>query len=531
MGRGQRLPIRPCRGLSASSEADGAGSLKAARQWSYTGIVSTQDADPTSAVPVPIEEDNTPLPVRIPLGRRPPPPPLVEGKLISLRSGGVLPLASLAKLRLLRVDDLGDDSRWLSYAPPKHSAPMPAALAPLMQPVVGPPPVAISGSPELPPQPPDPEPTFRWRRLLPPSGSLKEISAVQICGWAIATGFSGCLRLSQQPDASDPAAPGRELFFESGTLLGLRSSLQTDDLAELQGALWSQAQKKRALEVLRKARSEGLRKQLDLLVSAKLIDAKDFCQRQADYVMEVFCRALWPSDQPGFYRLVGTELPPGEQTMLPLSPRLLLTQAVRRGYGLLQLQQAVGPLSTVLVPVAQALPQSGGVVLQGVGLSSLEEDALLRFDGDRSLQEIAASSGLGEHALYGLAYGLLALGALAHPHHLSLDEQKRLWAQQKARARARALNDAMTAIQRKARLCESADYFTLLGIDAQASLSELKEAYQRERAALSPAVLPYRSRAAMDRELRQIALVLDEAYAVLSDPVRRACYAPIGPRS
>lgn len=492
--------------------------------------MSTQDADPNSAVPVPIEEDNTPLPVRIPLGRRPPPPPLVEGKLIALRSGGVLPLASLAKLRLLRVDDLGDDSRWLSYSSPKQSAPMPAALANLMQPVVAPPSVGTTSSPELSLAPPEPEPTFRWRRLLPPSGSLQEISAAQICGWAIATGYSGCLWLSQHPDRSSPSVPGRELFFESGTLLGLRSSLQTDDLAELQGALWTQAQKKRALDVLRKVRGDGLRKQLDLLVSARLIDAKDFCQRQADYVMEIFCRALWPSAEPGFYRLLGTELPPGEQTMLPLSPRLLLTQAVRRGYGLALLMQAVGPLSTVLVPVAQALPQSGGVVLQGVGLSSLEEDALLRFDGERSLQEIAAASGLGEHALYGLSYCLLSLGALSHPHHLSQDEQKRLHLQQKARARAKALNDAMTAIQRKARLCESADYFTLLGIDAQASLTEIKEAYLRERAALSPAVLPYRSRAAMDRELRQIALVLDEAYAVLSDPVRRACYTPRGPR-
>ena len=36
--------------------------------------------------------------------------------------------------------------------------------------------------------------------------------------------------------------------------------------------------------------------------------------------------------------------------------------------------------------------------------------------------------------------------------------------------------------------------------------------------------------AAMDRELRQISLVLDEAYAVLSDPVRRACYSLGEPR-
>ena len=110
------------------------------------------------------------------------------------------------------------------------------------------------------------------------------------------------------------------------------------------------------------------------------------------------------------------------------------------------------------------------------------------------------------------------------------EEQKRRLLLQKARARARALNDAMTAIQRKARLCESADYYTLLGVGPRASLEEVRAGYLRERSALSPSVLPYRSRAAMDRELRQISLVLDEAYAVLSDPVRRACYSLGEPR-
>ena len=85
----------------------------------------------------------------------------------------------------------------------------------------------------------------------------------------------------------------------------------------------------------------------------------------------------------------------------------------------------------------------------------------------------------------------------------------------------------MAMIQKKARLCESADYFTLLGVAKNAAPEEIRAAYQRERGAIAPSLLPYRSRAAMDRELRQIAMVLDEAYAVLSDPVRRACYAPV----
>lgn len=497
--------------------------------------MSTRSADPsaestpfvTGAVPVPIEEDTTPLPVRIPLGRRPPPPPLVEGKLISLRSGSTLALKSLAKLRLLRIDELTDDNRWLMaplpvpQAVPTHLPPEPAE--PFVSPsIMALPSVPIVAAPTLPAT--SPLPTFRWQRRLPAQGSLAELSAVQLFGWAIATGFSGCLLLSSETNPGSRELPGRELFFDAGVLVGARSQLPGDELVELQGALWTQAQKKRAVEVLRKARGEGLRKQLELLVSAKLLDTKDFCQRQADFVVEIVCRAL--ALRRGTFCLLDRALPAGEQTMLPLASRLLLTLAVRRGMDLATLATCVGPLSMVLVPVSLALPQAGGAVLQNMGLSSVEEEALLLFDGERSLHEISTSSGIGEHAVYGLGYCLLSLGAVSHLHHLSPEEQKRLESQRQARARARALNDAMTMIQKKARLCESADYFTLLGVAKSASPEEIRAAYQRERGAIAPSLLPYRSRSAMDRELRQIALVLDEAYAVLSDPVRRACYTP-----
>ena len=45
---------------------------------------------------------------------------------------------------------------------------------------------------------------------------------------------------------------------------------------DVQGGLWSTAQRKRAHELLRKVRGDGLRAQLDLLVASKLLDAKDF---------------------------------------------------------------------------------------------------------------------------------------------------------------------------------------------------------------------------------------------------------------
>lgn len=462
---------------------------------------------------------------------------MFDGKLLSLRSGPQLQLKSLAKLRLLRIDDLaepGDDKRWLHPAglSPKELEPR-ISPRPERREVLATLPPSVSVSSDAVPQlidleadtvPPALRPTFRWLPLPPPIGSLAEVPAAQLVGWAIATGYTGCLWLSPETDQARRDAPARELFFDAGVLTFARSQLLGDGLVDVQGHLWTAAQRKRAYELLRKSRGDGLRKQLELLVTSRLLDAKDFPQRQADYVVELVCRAMVP--MPGTFRLLGVDLPPGEQTMLPLQSRLLLLHAVRKGSPLDVLFRAVGPLSTVLVPTRLALPQLGGAVLQGIGLSQAEEDALLALDGDHSLQDIVSSSGIGEYALLGLAYCLLLLGALAHLHNLSPEEQKRLLLLRQARARSKAQSEAMAAIQRKARLCENADYFSLLGISPGASLDEVSAAYARERAAIAKTTLLSRSRSAMERELRQIALVLDEAHAILSDPVQRACYTP-----
>ena len=195
------------------------------------------------------------------------------------------------------------------------------------------------------------------------------------------------------------------------------------------------------------------------------------------------------------------------------------------------LTSIVGPLSTILVPTNLALPQVGGVVLQNLGLSQPEEDVLLSF-GRRSqpARHLFQRRGSANTSLYGLSFCLLTLGALVHPHNLSQDDRKEA-------ARASACAGTGQSAERsdgggaeKARLSETADYFTLLGVPAGASIEEVEAAYARERAAIAPAGLPQRSRATMERELRQIAMVLDEAYAVLADPVLRACYAPTAKR-
>ncbi|HMU40104.1 MAG TPA: hypothetical protein PKE31_13935 [Pseudomonadota bacterium] len=474
-------------------------------------------------VPVPLSEDHTPLPMRMPLFERPPPPPFLDGKPVALPTRPKLPLHALSKLRLLRADDLASpdlhrvqptQSHFAEHTTP-HIEPKPQLPKPNLQP-----PQPTSHDDDL----QKPAGHFVWQKLLPPSGSLSAVSAAQILGWAIATGYSGGVWLCPQEPTQ-----AREVFFEAGELIGAQSSTRDDALWELLGPHLTTAQKKRAEEVLKKAGRASTRQQLDLLLSAKLIDRKDFCQRQVDCVVEIVVRAVGCFS--GQYRLLDKTLETAERPMQPVLSRLLLAWAIRKTLPLSMLQQAVGDLSARLLPQSQGALSGGGFALLNLGLSQKEEEALMQFDGDRSLKSIAATTGLGEHALYALAYTLLSLGALAHPFTLSPDEKLRLAANRKARAQARVQGEIMSAIQHKARQCECADYFTVLGVSTTASLDELRAAYLRERARYAPTSLPQRNRSALEKELQLIAMVLDEAFAVLGDPVRRACYTPFLPAS
>ncbi|HRI54477.1 MAG TPA: hypothetical protein PLW65_30265, partial [Pseudomonadota bacterium] len=71
---------------------------------------------------------------------------------------------------------------------------------------------------------------------------------------------------------------------------------------------------------------------------------------------------------------------------------------------------------------------------------------------------------------------------------------------------------------------ECADYFALLELPPEASAADVRRAYERLQPQFLPKAVPYRCRMAMERELRQILLLLDEARAVLGNDELRAAY-------
>jgi hypothetical protein len=438
-------------------------------------------------------------------------------------------------------------------------------------PEAGTPPTSVRDRAAVRPQGPRPPPPAAFVVELPPAGDLAFFDAPRIVGWAIATGYSGCLWLAPSAPFAPPlnalsedVTPHRELYLENGALIGAFSTLPGDGLVDYLIPLWSRPQAQRARVVTAQIQPSQPREQLAALTESGLLKRASATAHLASYVHTLCCRALSPS--PGRYRLLPRALTNNQRIEPPLPLRRLLVEGLRKGASLEFLHQRLGPPVTCLRPTAVIGATEGGAALVDSGLSSAEEIALACFNGHYTLADITRRSRLGEHAVYVLGYALLCLGAAAVPRltpraiprprpppsrPVSPDAQSPaisgpgiqpvsvsgpsfapVTAQPPAekpapppRPSANDVETSMRRVQQKFRQVEEGDYFTLLEFQPSATTDDVLRAHQAMRAEFLPASLPYRCRSSMDRELRQIARALDEARLILSNEAARRLYA------
>lgn len=444
-----------------------------------------------------------------------------------------------ASVQLLRIDDVvAEPARPAGGAQSKPAqAPSPSPAGRAAAPAATSP--RPASAPERKPQQPAGQPApaknrpMVWTSTLPEEGDLAEIDAARLIGWAVATGYSGGMRLHpssvSQPvvgpvvgfDGRADSPPHRELFFEQGALTGAASTLRADAMVEVLASRWSRPQALRARELLEGA-PRALREQVSRLARAKLLDSREAGPLLQEYVTELMRRAARIG--PGRYRLFQRTLPPAERVPPALPARRLLVEGLRQSADLEYLHKRVGADSTTLLPIAAALAQEGGAVLLGVGLSPAEETGLRCFDGRLSISSVMARARLGEHAAYVLAYSLLCLGALAIPGALPPHVEAQVTARLRARAAQGEIETAVARVQEKFRQVEAADYFALLELPHSASSDDVHRAHERLRGLFQLQAQPHRCRVAMERELRLIAVALDEAAAVLGDEALRGAY-------
>lgn len=418
------------------------------------------------------------------------------------------------------------------------------AAAPAIE-APGPPSPLRASQPRIPgPRPPPPA---AFVVELPPAGDLSFFDAPRIVGWAVATGYSGCLWLAPSAPFAPPlnalsedSTPHRELYLENGGLIGAFSTLPSDSLVDYLIPLWSRPQAQRARAVTAELLPSQPREQMAALIAAGLLKRASATAHLASYVHTLCCRALSPS--PGRYRVLPRALTNNQRIEPPLPLRRLLVEGLRKGASLEFLQQRLGPPITCLRPTAVIGATEGGAALVDTGLSGAEEIALACFNGHYTLADIARRSRLAEHAVYVLGYALLCLGAAAVPRltpraiprprplvpPMGPPVSEKPATVEKSAAPRPSPGDAeaaMRRVQQKFRQVEDGDYFTLLELPATASTDEVLRAHQTLRAEFFPPSLPYRCRSSMDRELRQIARALDEARLILSNEASRRLYS------
>jgi len=411
---------------------------------------------------------------------------------------------------------------------------------------------------------------------LPPAGDLSQFDAPRIVAWAVATNYSGCLWLAPQPLSSGgpipsdgnsrsippefaPAesahgaaglgpstpdmAPHRELYFENGALIGAFSTVPDDGLVDYLGPLWSRPQLQRARYLLSDVPLHRPHQQLGRLVEAQLLPRGAAMGHLLSYVRELCSRAV--AIGPGRYRVLARAITRDEKLDPPLPVRRLIVEGLRKSAELAFLQRRLGSVNARLRPTAVIGATEGGAALSDIGLSSAEELALTLFDGQQTLNDIMRRTGLGEHAVYVLAYSLVCLGTLAvsgtatgaRALAASLGVGLGLSGTPKSSPKlspgpksspAIQQNEAelcVRRIQQVYRLVEDGDYFALLDLSPNATTAEVLRAHQALRGELHAPSLPYRARTSMDRELRHIARALDEARIVLGNEDLRRAYA------
>jgi hypothetical protein len=203
-----------------------------------------------------------------------------------------------------------------------------------------------------------------------------------------------------------------------------------------------------------------------------------------------------------------------ERTRLLRHPAVLVREGLARGYSAEKIATQVGSGKNLF-----ALDTSGSsadVVTQMMA-DPVEARVPFLFDGVRSLDEVARSSGLPDATVWQIAFALSCFGAL-RPARSGGGNNEGL------HIGVRDLQIARERLVARYALALEGDYFQVLGVDRQADATEIRRAHQRLLRDCSPEILGPELAHELRHAVDTIREVLDEGLRILSAPALRAAY-------
>ncbi len=354
-------------------------------------------------------------------------------------------------------------------------------------------------------------------------GDLSQLDVAQLVVQLCQAGYTGCVEMEQ-------AGGEKRIYFDAGVIVFARSTFVHDQLGELlyrEGKITrGEHARTRALKL-----SPG-RRTASLFVELGLIKASELYPILRHHVEEiVFSCFSWDM---GKYRLTPEQPPAEDKLRLSADAWLLVTEGIRRKYGLDRLVDLVGPLDTLVEPTSRIER-----ALAHCALTPSEETAVDLIDGVRTIDDVRrACVGMPvepptEGQLYALVWALICLGALkkvgqvgqvgriADTSTFVRSEEESADRRTRARAEGQQASDLEVERQRlhaKMSQIEDADYFTILGVDRGASAHEIDRAYSALKSDFAPEKFAEPIRFEFAAAIDEIQEVLSEAHRVLRDP-------------
>jgi hypothetical protein len=336
----------------------------------------------------------------------------------------------------------------------------------------------------------------------------------------------------------------KAIYFDSGLPVCASSTFTHDRLGDL---LFREGKLTRELHALtRELAAESGRRMGALLVEEGLLKSHELYPMLRRHVEEIIYSCFaWAS---GSYRLTADGVQAEDRLRLSIHPWAMCLEGIRRKYGLERLAERVGPPETVLRPAPQMAR-----VLEDCELTEAERAFCERVDGALSLKALRAAierqgTPLSETGAYALGWALLVLGAVqaGRASELSVPAEEpraaigngatQVAVRERRRAgRVNAEMDRASAraaerlIDRERLLAKQAqvgdgDYFTILGVEPDASAHEVTRAFERQWNEFQPERFADEVRLELSEALAEIHQVLDEAYRVLGDERVRVAY-------
>jgi hypothetical protein len=335
------------------------------------------------------------------------------------------------------------------------------------------------------------------------AGELAEIDLPVLMGRIFSDGTTGRLRIGQE-------SVEKIVYFEAGLPVMAASNDVADRmLAMLVRERVVSARQREEVEKIVDASGRkvgGVLVDLGLLRSDELLPAV-----RRHYESIILSLFGWTA---GRWQIEPGMVAGPERTRLLRHPAALVREGLALGYSAEKIAAHVGSAKNLLV-----LDESGSSadVVKQMLPDPVEARVPPLFDGVRSLDEVARSSGLPDATVWQIAFALSCFGALRSARSGGRGHEG-------SRIGVRDLQIARERVLARQALAQEGDYFLVLGVDRQADATEIRRAHQRLVRECSPESLGPELAHELKSAIETIREVLDEGLRILSTPALRAAY-------